>query len=169
MRLSWLAAVAAGALVAVPACAAGDDATRTPLGPLDGAATAAQPAAAGPAPLCEALPGDIVAAATGRSPVSVDGTGTQCSWRAPSTTDGTDVVLQGSFIDTRSFEVGRPAAGATTVPHLGDDAYLVHVGDDAPTTLYVRDGHRAFALWLRHPAGEPEGALTQLARQVLAG
>ncbi len=51
-------------------------------------------------------------------------------------------------------------------PVTADDAYLVEPGDGAPTTIYVRDGHRAFALWLTHPAAD--GALTQLARQVLA-
>lgn len=166
MRLSWLAAVAVGTLVAVPACAAGDSATWAPV---DAETSAEAPAAAPAAELCDALPGDVVAEATGRSPVTVDGAGTQCSWRAPAQADGSDVVLQGSFIDARSFEVGRPSGGVTVVPHLGDDAYLVQVGDGAATTLYVRDGHRAFALWVTRHADAPDGALTHLARQVLGG
>ena len=164
MRLPGLAALAAGIVLAVPACGASGDAAWEPLGPGTGATTSVSPAAPPSAPLCDAIPGDLVVAATGRSPVTSDGAGTQCSWRSAAEPD---VVLEGSFIDTRTFDVGRAGAAATTVHGIGDDAYLVEPGDGAPTTIYVRDGHRAFALWLTHPAAE--GALTQLARQVLAG
>ncbi|HSP03260.1 MAG TPA: hypothetical protein VLR27_07145 [Acidimicrobiales bacterium] len=167
MRLSGLAALAAGIVLAVPACGASGDAAWEPLRPGNGAATPVSPATSPPAPLCDAIPGDLVVTATGRSPVTSDGAGTQCSWRSAASTAEPDVVLEGSFIDTRTFDVGRPGAAATTVHGIGDDAYLVEPGDGAPTTIYVRDGHRAFALWLTHPAAE--GALTQLARQVLAG
>ena len=164
MRLPWLAPLAAGAVLAVSACGPGDEAQPS-LEPMD--AIAPTPAAIqAPARLCDAIPRDLVADATGRSPVTVDGAGEQCSWRVPSPTDGAEVVLQGSFIDTRSFDVVRPGAGATTVQGIGDDAYLVEVGDGAPTTLYVRDGHQAFALWLTHPAAG--GTLALLAGQVLA-
>lgn len=167
MRLPGLAALAAGIVLAVPACGASGDAAWEPLGPARGAAMPVSPAASPPAPLCDAIPGDLVAAATGRSPVTSDGAGTQCSWRSAPSTAEPDVVLEGSFIDTRTFDVGRSGAAATTIHGIGDDAYMVEPGDGAPTTIYVRDGHRAFALWLTHPAAE--GALTQLARQVLAG
>ena len=159
-----LVALATAALLAVPACGGGDDGALPPLAPAAAATTPAAPAP--PARLCDAIPGEVVAAATGRSPVTVDGAGSQCSWRSPSADpDGHDVVLQGSFIDARSFEVGRPAGGAHVVPGLGDDAYLVRTDAAAPT-LYVRDGSVAFALWLTVPGAE--GALADLARQVLA-
>lgn len=173
MRPRWpTAALAVAALLAVPACRAGDEAASirpTPAAPSAPPAERFEP----PARLCAAIPGEVVAEATGRSPVTVDGAGSQCSWRSPSpTAGGTDVVLQGTFIDTRSFEVGRPAGAAAPVAGLGDDAYVVRIGGAAPTTLYVRDGHQAFALWLDDasvpPAGA-EGTLARLARQVLAG
>lgn len=164
MRLPGLAALAAGIVLAVPACGASGDAAWEPLRPGNGATVPLAPASSPPAPLCDAIPRDLVVAATGRSPVTSEGAGTRCSWRS---TAEPDVVLEGSFIDTRTFDVGRPGATATTVHGIGDDAYLVETGDGAPTTIYVRDGHRAFALWLTDPAAE--GALTQLARQVLAG
>jgi hypothetical protein len=162
-----LAAAAVAALLAVPACVAADDRA---LPPLDAAAVPAVPAPMErPAQLCDAIPGEVVAEATGRA-VTVDGAGTQCSWRADAPgDDGRDIVLQGSFIDARSFEVGRRDVGAAAVAGLGDDAYLVHPGDLTPPTLYVLDGSRAFALWLGDPAAAgAEGALTRLARQVLA-
>lgn len=162
-----LVALSVAALLAVPACGGGDDASLPPLTAPAAAAAVRPELPAPPARLCDALPGELVAAATGRSPVTVDGAGTQCSWRSPSADpDGDDVVLQGSFIDTRSFEVGRPAGGAQSVPGLGDDAYLVRATDAAPA-LYVRDGSVAFALWVTDPGAE--GALAGLAREVLAG
>lgn len=167
MRLPGLAALAAGILLGLPACGAPRDAAREPLEPGAGAVAPATPAASPRPQLCDAIPGDVVVEATGRSPVTSDGAGTQCSWRAATPAEGPEVVLQGSFIDARTFDVGRPGGGATEVRGVGDDAYLVQPGDGAPTTLYVRDGHRAFALWLTHPAAD--GALTRLARQVLAG
>ncbi len=158
-----LAALGAAALLAVPACDSGDEGGLPPLSdPTPQPATAAAP----PARLCEAIPDEAVAAVTGRSPVTVDGAGTQCSWRAPAT-DGHDLVLQGSFIDTRSFEVGRPSDGVAAVPDLGDDAYLVEPAGEAPT-IYVREGSVAFALWLSDPAAGADLALADLARQVLA-
>ena len=170
MRHRWLAILPVAALLAVPACRAGDDASAPPPPVAAQLAAAPDRDLAPPAHLCDALPGHLVAGATGRSPVAVDGAGTQCSWRTPSMGSGTDVVLQGSFIDVRGFEAGRPDdVGATTVTGLGDDAYVMRVGEGAPTTLYVRDGHRAFALWLTLPADEAEPTLVRLARQVLAG
>lgn len=163
-----LAALAVTALVAVPACDGDDDRA---LPPLDGSAATVEPARAEPAaPLCDALPGDVVAEATGRTTVTVDGVGRQCSWRAgASGPEGTDLVLQGSFIDARSFDVGRRDGAAATVSDLGDEAYVVRAGAQAPATLYVLDGSRAFALWLGEPAApEAEGTLAALARQVLA-
>lgn len=79
-------------------------------------------------------------------------------------------MLQGTFIDARSFEAGRSIdAAASPVADLGDDAYVVRVDGAAPATLYVREGTRAFALWLTAPGdGTAEGTLTSLARQVLA-
>lgn len=95
----------------------------------------------------------------------------QCSWRAGGVgADRDEAVLGGSFIDARSFEVGRRDASAAAWEGLGDDAYVVGVGAAAPTTIYVLDGSRAFALWLAEPS--PEGAertLARPARQVLAG
>lgn len=164
-----LAALAVAALVAVPAC---DVAEERALAPLDDTAPVpTAPPVRPPATLCDAIPHDVVAAETGRSPVTVDGAGSQCSWRAG--TDGADggqdVVLQGSFIDASSFEVGRRDGTAAAVPGLGDDAYVVRSGDPAAPTLYVLDGSRAFALWLGGAApAEPEEALARLARQVLA-
>lgn len=164
-----VAALAVAALVAVPACDVGSERGLAPLDPAAPVPTA--PPMSPPAALCEAIPHDVVAAETGRSPVTVDGAGSQCSWRAG--TDGTeggqDVVLQGSFIAASSFEVGRRDSGAAAVPGLGDDAYVVRAGDAAAPTLYVLDGSRAFALWLDGPVPvPPEGALTRLAREVLA-
>ena len=158
-----LAALGAAALLAVPACDAGDEGG---LPPLSDPAPQPETAAAPPARLCEAISDEAVAAATGRSPVTVDGAGTQCSWRAPAA-DGHDLVLQGSFIDTRSFDVGRPADGAAPLPGLGDDAYIVEPAGETPT-IYVRHGSVAFALWLSDPAAGADVALTDLARQVLA-
>ena len=163
-----LAALAVAALVAVPACDVADE--RAPS-PLQGAAPIpTAPPVRPPATLCDAIPHDVVAAETGRSPVTVDGAGGQCSWRAGTgEVEGQDVVLQGSFIDASSFEVGRRDGTAAAVPGLGDDAYVVRPGDAAAPTLYVLDGSRAFALWLDGPApAEHEGALARLARQVLA-
>lgn len=164
-----LAALALAALVAAPACDGQDDRglPRLPAG----ATAAVPPVPAEPAaPLCDAIPGDVVAEVTGRSPVTVDGIGGQCSWRADSLGgDGPEVVLQGSFIDARSFHVGRRDAAVAGVPDLGDDAYVVHAEDGGPATLYVLDRSRAFALWLAHPAPqEAEGTLAILARRVLA-
>lgn len=160
-----MAALAAVAVLAA-ACASVDDGALPPLTAPE-AREAAPLRSSPPARLCDAIPGEVVVAATGRSPLTVDGAGTQCSWRTPSThADGDDLVLQGSFIAARSFEVARPDEGATHVPGLGDDAYLVQAADVA-TTLYVRDGSRAFALWFTEP-GAPGDALTRLAAQVLA-
>ena len=164
-----LAALTVAALVAAPTCDGQDD---RGLPPLAAGATAAltrvpvEPAA----PLCDAIPGDVVADVTGRSPVTVDGVGGQCSWRADTAAgDGAEMVLQGSFIDARSFHVARRDAAVTGVPDLGDEAYVVHAGDGGPATLYVLDRSRAFALWLAHPVPqEAEGTLATLARRVLA-
>lgn len=160
-----LAAAAVAAVVAVPACDDGEDRALPPLA----ARAVPAPTPIDPsAPLCDAIPGEVVAEATGRA-VTVEGAGTQCSWRADvAGGDGPDVVLQGSFIDARSFEAGRRGVAAA-VDGLGDDAYLVDGGDAAAPTLYVLDGSRAFALWLGDPAAVgPEGTLARLARQVLA-
>lgn len=170
MRLRrLLAALAVAALAAAPACDGRDD---RGLPPLSVAATAAvPPVPAEPAArLCDAIPGDLVAAVTGRSPVTVDGVGGQCSWRADTLgRDGPEVVLQGSFIDARSFHVGRRDAAVAAVRGLGDEAYVVHAGTGGPSTLYVLDRSRAFALWLTHPAPQDaEGILAVLARRVLA-
>lgn len=159
-----LAALGAAALVALPACEASDDRALAPLPVADRAVPAAS---APPARLCEAIPGHAVAAATGRSPVTADGAGTQCSWRTPTGAEGQDLVLQGSFIDARSYELGRPVEGADAVTGLGDDAYLVRP-HDAPPTIYVRDGSVAFALWLSEPGAGAENTLADLARRVLA-
>lgn len=164
-----LAALAIAALVAVPACDAGGDAAMPPLTPADAvpASVPVEPTAQ----LCDALPGEVVAEATGRAPVTVDGAGTQCSWRAGDDRGGGgELVLQGSFIDATSFELGRPDDATTaTVPGLGDDAYVVRGGGEAPTTLYVRHGSRALALWSTEPgAAALEASLADLARQVLA-
>jgi hypothetical protein len=167
MRLRWLAALPAAALLAVPACRAPEDAT--PVTPVP-VRLAAAPAVRAPSHLCDALPRAHVAAVTGRTTVAADGVGPQCSWRAPAPHDGTDVVLQGSFIDARSFEVGRPdGTGATTVAGVGDDAYLVRTDAGSPVTLYVRDGNRGLALWLPRPDAAPERTLAPLARRVLEG
>lgn len=165
-----LAALAAAAVLAVPAC---DVAGERALAPLEPAAPVpAAPPLQPPAALCEAIPGEVVAAETGRSSVTVDGAGDQCSWRADAvgTEGGQDVVLQGSFIDASSFEVGRRDGTAAPMPGLGDDAYLVRSGGADATTLYVLDGSRAFALWLGGTVPvEAEDALARLARRVLAG
>lgn len=162
-----LAALGATAVLAVPACDTGSDDALPPLLPSE-AARPERPAADTLTRLCDALPPEAIAAATGRSPVTEDGAGTQCSWRAPAgPTEEHDVVLQGSFIDARSFEVGRPAAGAAAVPGLGDDAYLVRPPDSA-LTIYVREGGVAFALWLTNTGSGADATLADLARQVLA-
>lgn len=159
-----LAAPGAVALMALSACDASDERALAPLPVEDRASPATS---APPARLCEAIADDAVAAATGRSPVTADGAGTQCSWRTPTAAEGQDLVLQGSFIDARSYELGRPVEGADAVAGLGDDAYLVRP-DDAPPTIYVRDGSVAFALWLSEPGAGDETTLADLARQVLA-
>jgi hypothetical protein len=165
-RRLGLTALGAAAVLALSACGASGEEALPRLARGEPVTTAPfEP----PARLCEAIPGSVVAEATGRSPVTVEGAGTQCTWRSPDA-DGDEAVLQGSFIDVASFVVGRPGGtGATDVPDLGDDAYLVREGELSPPTLYVRDGSVAFALWLADPtASEPEGALAHLAREVLS-
>lgn len=166
MRLRWLAALPVAVLLGTPACGPGDDAAWGPLDP-PAAPLGALPRAAPAAPLCDAIDPGAVAAATGHADVTADGAGTQCSWRAAA---GPDVVLQGSFVDARTFEVARADGdGSHHVPDVGDQAYVVPGAPGAPTTLYVRDGNRTLALWLTDAAGEPADALAGLARQALIG
>lgn len=160
-----LAALALVALLGAPACAGREPAAVPPAPPVSAQLVAA-PDVAAPTPLCDALPDDLVADVTGQVAITADGAGDQCSWRTADA--GGTAVLQGSFIDVRSFEAGRTHDATPAPAGLGDDAYVVHV-PEASTTLYVRDGHRALALWLTQPTDRPADALAGLARRALAG
>ena len=99
------------------------------------------------------------------------GAGTQCTWRAePPAAAAGGPVVQGALLDAGAFHSGRPAPGDPTVlsvddlDHVGDEAFVVHLAEGAPTTLYVRDGQRALSLWLDDVALSPQATERSLAR-----
>jgi len=175
-RIGLLAAVAG--LVA-----AGCGAPPYQADPLDGAVppTPRVPAAevvdhagypAAPA-LCTVLPPTVVGDLIGTGPVDASGSGAQCTWRGTAPVAGGPAdgpTLQGVVLDAGAFHAGRRAAGDPSVQsvaevrNVGDEAFVVRVGDGAPTTLYVRDGQRALSLWLDGVPLTPEGTERSLAR-----
>lgn len=128
--------------------------------------------------LCTVLPQRIVGQLTGASTVEAVGEGRHCTWRlAAPTPVGTPQgdlasygTLQGTFLDARAFDAGRPAvddpaiAAVDDLPSVGDEAFVVRLDDAGPTTLYVRDGQRALSLWLDDVAMTPEATERSLAR-----
>lgn len=128
--------------------------------------------------LCTVLPQRIVGELTGARAVDAVGEGRHCTWRlaAPSPAGGSEGdlasfgTLQGTFLDARAFDAGRPAVddpAIATVDELtsvGDEAFVVRLDEPGPTTLYVRDGQRALSLWLDDVAMTPEATEQSLAR-----
>lgn len=178
-----------GALAAAVALvAAGCGASRGPADALDGAAPqpAPRPSAeavghaghAGERALCTVLPTTVVGDLIGTgAALDASGDGTQCTWRggAPVTGGAADLaadgpILQGVLLDAGAFDAGRPVPGDPSVQSVaevggvGDEAFIVRVGDGAPTTLYVRDGQRTLSLWLDGVSLTPEGTERSLAR-----
>jgi hypothetical protein len=128
--------------------------------------------------LCTVLPQRIVGELTGAGSVDAVGEGQHCTWRlaapSPAGSSGGDLAsygtLQGTFLDARAFDAGRPAVddhAIATVDELtsvGDEAFVVRLDEPGPTTLYVRDGQRALSLWLDDVAMTPEATEQSLAR-----
>lgn len=184
-----LAILAATATLVASACAApvalapppdtGPAPAATPAGAPAGAPAAPRPARpAGDVALCTVLPtrivGDLIGAG---APVDASGAGAQCTWRASApTSDGAAApesgapVVQGAMLDASAYHAGRPEPhdpGVTSVADLrgvGDEAFVVRLGVDDPTTLYVRDGQRALSLWLDDVPLTPQATERSLAR-----
>lgn len=173
-RLYLLAAVTA---LGVAACAApvalGTDvpAGSTPdAPPADPAERAAPVAHTGGIALCTVLPtrvvGDLVGAG---APFDASGAGAQCTWRGAGPDDDAPVV-QAVMLDASAYHAGRPhpqdpsVASVADVAGVGDEAFVVRLGEGAPTTLYVRDGQRALSLWLDDVPLTPQATERSLAR-----
>lgn len=137
--------------------------------------------------LCTVLPQDLVGDLVDSRILDAAGDGTQCTWRldtpSPAGTDevatdladvAADGTLHGVVLGRSAFDAGRPPAGeAATVVELGgvgDEAFVVHLGSAAPSTLYVRDGDRTLSLWLHDGARarqDSERSLTRVASLLL--
>jgi len=188
-----LLAVLATASVAIAGCAApadvsdpvtGGGAAADPSAP-----TAEQPPRAtsvrheeqtGEVALCTVLPRQMVGDLVSAQAVGASGDGSQCTWhlQVPSPADAGgggadlaatgDATLQGAFLDLGAFRAGRPPAQdlarVAEVAGVGDEAFVVHLGDAAPSTLYVRDGSRALSLWVDDVPMSPEDTERSLAR-----
>jgi len=134
--------------------------------------------------LCTVLPPAVVGDLIGTgSAVHASGAGAQCTWRGPGSVPGAEAsghapdlasadgpTLQAAMLDAGAFHAGRPAPGDPSVLSVddvhgvGDEAFVVRVGEGAPTTLYVRDGQRALSLWLDDVQLSPEATERSLAR-----
>lgn len=181
-----LAILAATAALAAPACAA-PVALAPPRdpGPVPAAATPADahttPAGSRPpgdVALCTVLPTRIVGELIGAgTPLDASGAGAQCTWRAatPTTEGGADPapggpVVQGAMLHASAYHAGRPdphdpdVISVADLRGLGDEAFVVSLGDEHPTTLYVRDGQRALSLWLDDVPLTPHATERSLAR-----
>jgi hypothetical protein len=131
--------------------------------------------------LCAVLPERMVGELVGTATVVARGDGSQCQWQlrvpapaAPS--GGADLAathppaLGGAFVEVGAFHAGRPPVDDPSVTSVidldgvGDEAYVVRLDGSAPTTLYVRDGHRALSLWLDDVALTPAATERSLAR-----
>jgi hypothetical protein len=149
------------------------------------AATAATEATHAGAPtgdtaLCAVLPERVVGELVGAPTVVARGDGSQCQWElrvpAPAAPGGAHLTaadapaLGGAFVDVGAFVAGRPpvddpsVTSVTELGGVGDEAYVVRLDGAAPTTLYVRDGHRALSLWLDDVALTPAATEKSLAR-----
>lgn len=134
--------------------------------------------------LCTVLPTQVVGDLIGAgAALDASGSGSQCTWRGPGSTPGAEAsghdpdlvgaegpTLQGALVDVRAYDAGRPVPGdpsvisVADVQGVGDEAFIVRVAGGAPTTLFVRDGHRALSLWLDHAGLTPEATERSLAR-----
>ncbi|MFP5320673.1 MAG: hypothetical protein ACLGIC_02390 [Acidimicrobiia bacterium] len=133
--------------------------------------------------LCTVLPKQLVGDLVDARIIDAAGEGSQCTWRlqvpSPASSepdDGShlagapadDPTLQGAFLDVGAFHAGRPPAGdpgaVADLAGVGDEAFVVHLGDASPSTLYVREGDRALSLWLQDAPMAPQDTERSLAR-----
>lgn len=129
--------------------------------------------------LCTVLPTEVVGDLVRAGSVESSGDGSHCTWHlqvpspvgaggpAPDLADH-GATLQGAFVDLGAFHAGRPPAhedaSVAELAGIGDEAFVVHLGDAAPSTLYVREGTRALSLWVQDVPMSPEATERSLAR-----